>query len=64
MLFEDVRWIDPTTLEVLGHVIAAVAELPVLVIVTFRPEVRTALGRRRTSRCTLNRQAATMRGDG
>jgi predicted ATPase len=38
MLFEDVHWIDPTTLEVLGHVIAAVAELPVLVIVTFRPE--------------------------
>ena len=38
MVFEDVHWIDPTTLEVLGHVIAAVAELPVLVIVTFRPE--------------------------
>jgi class 3 adenylate cyclase/predicted ATPase len=38
MVFEDVHWIDPTTLETLDHVIAAVAELPVLVIVTFRPE--------------------------
>ena len=38
MVFEDVHWIDPTTLETLGHVIAAVAALPVLVIVTFRPE--------------------------
>jgi len=38
MVFEDVHWIDPTTLEVLDHVIAAVAELPVLVIATFRPE--------------------------
>lgn len=38
MVFEDVHWIDPTTLEVLGHVIAAVAELPLLAIVTFRPE--------------------------
>jgi class 3 adenylate cyclase len=38
MVFEDVHWIDPTSLEVLDHVIAAVAELPVLLIVTFRPE--------------------------
>ena len=37
-LYEDVHWADPTTLELLGRVIDRVQRLPVLVVVTFRPE--------------------------
>jgi class 3 adenylate cyclase len=37
-LYEDVHWIDPSTLELLGMVIERVRELPVLVLITFRPE--------------------------
>jgi hypothetical protein len=38
MGFEDLHWIDPTTLELLDRAIAAVERLPVLLIATFRPE--------------------------
>jgi class 3 adenylate cyclase len=37
-LYEDVHWIDPSTLELLGMVIERVRQLPVLVLITFRPE--------------------------
>jgi class 3 adenylate cyclase/predicted ATPase len=37
-LYEDVHWIDPSTLELLGMVIERVRQLPVLVVITFRPE--------------------------
>ena len=37
-LYEDVHWIDPSTLELLGLVIERVRQLPVLVLITFRPE--------------------------
>lgn len=37
-IYEDVHWIDPTTLEALGLLIERVQRLPVLVLVTFRPE--------------------------
>ena len=38
MLFEDVHWIDPSSRELLDRVIERLAELPVLLLVTFRPE--------------------------
>jgi len=38
MIFEDVHWIDPTSLEVLGRTVDRVQTLPALLIVTFRPE--------------------------
>jgi class 3 adenylate cyclase len=38
MLFEDVHWIDPSSRELLDLVVERVARLPVLVLVTFRPE--------------------------
>ena len=38
VVFEDVHWVDPTSLEALDHLVATVAALPVLVIITFRPE--------------------------
>ncbi len=38
LLVEDVHWIDPSTLEVFDAFIERVQELPVLMIVTHRPE--------------------------
>jgi predicted ATPase len=37
-LYEDVHWIDPTTLAALGLLIERVQRLPILVLITFRPE--------------------------
>ena len=37
-LYEDVHWVDPSTLELLGRVVECIRELPVLVLITFRPE--------------------------
>jgi len=38
MIFEDVHWIDPTSLELLDLIVNRVATLRVLLIITFRPE--------------------------
>jgi class 3 adenylate cyclase len=38
MLFEDAQWIDPTSRELLDLTLDRVARLPVLLVVTFRPE--------------------------
>jgi class 3 adenylate cyclase/predicted ATPase len=38
MLFEDVHWADATSLEVLDLTVERVRALPVLVMITFRPE--------------------------
>ena len=38
MIFEDVHWIDPTSLEVLGRSVERLKTLGVLLIVTYRPE--------------------------
>jgi class 3 adenylate cyclase/tetratricopeptide (TPR) repeat protein len=35
---EDLHWADPSTLELLDLIVQAVAEVPVLVVLTFRPE--------------------------
>ena len=37
-IFEDVHWIDPTSLDVLSRMIDRIRDLPVLLLVTFRPE--------------------------
>jgi class 3 adenylate cyclase/predicted ATPase len=37
-VYEDVQWSDPTTLELLEQVIDRVQRLPVLAMITFRPE--------------------------
>src|SRR5262249_26756563 len=38
MIFEDVHWIDPTSLEVLARAVDRTRMLAVLLIVTYRPE--------------------------
>ena len=38
MIFEDAHWIDPSSRELLDTTIERVARLPVLLVITFRPE--------------------------
>ena len=38
IVFEDAQWIDPTSLDLLDRTVARIAKLPVLMVVTFRPE--------------------------
>ena len=38
LVYEDMHWSDPTTQELLGLTIERVARLPVLALITFRPE--------------------------
>jgi class 3 adenylate cyclase/predicted ATPase len=38
MIFEDVHWIDPTSRELLDLTVERIAALPVLLVVTYRPE--------------------------
>jgi len=38
LIFEDVHWIDPTSLEALGRLVDQIRALPVLLVVTFRPD--------------------------
>ncbi len=42
MVFEDVHWIDPTSRELLDLTIERIRQLPVLLIITFRPEFEEA----------------------
>jgi class 3 adenylate cyclase len=42
MVFEDVHWIDPTSRELLDLTLDRVARMPVLLVVTFRPEFQHA----------------------
>jgi class 3 adenylate cyclase/tetratricopeptide (TPR) repeat protein len=37
-IFEDVHWADATSLEVLDRVVERIRRLPVLILITFRPE--------------------------
>nr|WP_272871499.1 adenylate/guanylate cyclase domain-containing protein [Ruegeria lacuscaerulensis] len=38
IVFEDVHWADPTTLELLRNLIEAIAEVPIMLLLTHRPE--------------------------
>ena len=38
MIFEDVHWADPTSLEVFGRAVDRIRTLRVLLLITFRPE--------------------------
>jgi tetratricopeptide (TPR) repeat protein len=40
ILYEDIHWIDPTSLDMLNRIIARIAGLPALLVVTFRPELQ------------------------
>jgi len=56
MVFEDAHWIDPTSRELLDLVVERVYRLPVLLIVTFRPEFRPPwTGQPQVTMLALNR---------
>ncbi len=56
MIAEDAHWIDPTSLEVFGRTVDQIKTLPVLLIVTFRPEFDPPwVGRSHVMSLTLNR---------
>jgi predicted ATPase len=58
MIFEDAHWTDPTSLELLGRIVDGIASLPVLLIVTFRPEFDPPwIGRSYVTALTINRLA-------
>jgi class 3 adenylate cyclase/predicted ATPase len=56
VVFEDAHWIDPTSHELLDLTVERVRSLPVLLIVTFRPEFRPPwIGQPQVSVLALNR---------
>jgi class 3 adenylate cyclase/predicted ATPase len=56
MLFEDAHWIDPTSRELLDLTVERVYSLPVLLIVTFRPEFQPPwTGQPQVTMLALNR---------
>jgi predicted ATPase len=56
MIFEDVHWIDPTSLEALNRTVDRVKTLPALLVVTFRPEFNAPwAGQSHVTSSALNR---------
>src|SRR6516164_5172480 len=56
MVFEDAHWTDPTSRELLDLIIECIHRLPVLLIVTFRPEFEPPwTGQEQVSVLALNR---------
>jgi len=56
MVLEDAHWVDPTTRELFDVVIERVRKLPVLFIMTYRPEfIPSWLGQAHVTALTLNR---------
>ncbi len=55
IVYEDVHWIDPTSLEVLSALVEWIASIPALMLITFRPEfIPPWIGRPRVSSIVLN----------
>jgi predicted ATPase len=58
MIFEDVHWTDPTSLEAFGRAVDQLRALSVLLIVTFRPDFEPPwIGRPHVTALTVNRLA-------
>jgi predicted ATPase len=56
MVFEDAHWVDPTSRELLDLTVERVRGLPVLLIVTFRPEFQPPwIGQPQVTMLALNR---------
>jgi predicted ATPase len=63
MVFEDAHWADPTSRELLDLTVERVRSLPVLLVVTFRPEFQPVwTGQAQVSVLTLNRLDRRDRG--
>jgi class 3 adenylate cyclase/predicted ATPase len=56
MVFEDAHWIDPSSLELVELTVERVGNLPVLLIITFRPEFQSFwIGQPQVTMLALNR---------
>jgi len=56
MVFEDLQWVDPTTRELIGRLLSRVHELPLLLLMTCRPEFTWPWeDNGHATRCVLNR---------
>lgn len=64
LAIEDVHWADPTSLELIELIIDRASSLPLLVILTFRPEfVPPWVGRPQVTLISLNRLARRLRAE-
>jgi DNA-binding SARP family transcriptional activator/class 3 adenylate cyclase len=64
MVFEDVHWIDPTSLELVDLIVDRIAELPVLLIISFRSEFAPPwVGRAHVTLLTINRLPPSRRAE-
>ena len=62
MIFEDAHWSDPTSLEAFGRAVNRVATLPVLLLITFRPEFEPPwIGQPHVTVLIINRLTASAR---
>src|SRR4029453_9524523 len=58
VIFEDLQWIDPTSRELIDHIVDRVQSLPVLLLLTYRPEFDAAWsGRPHVTSVALSRLA-------
>jgi predicted ATPase len=56
MFFKDAHWADPTSLELFSRGVNRIANLPVLLVITFRPEFEPPwIGQPNVTALTLNR---------
>jgi class 3 adenylate cyclase len=56
VIFEDAHWADPTSLDLLDRLVEQVGELPVLLVLTYRPEFAAPwVGRPHVTALTLSR---------
>ncbi|MBB4366159.1 class 3 adenylate cyclase/predicted ATPase/energy-coupling factor transporter ATP-binding protein EcfA2 [Bradyrhizobium sp. CIR48] len=56
VVFEDMQWIDPSSRELLDRTVDRVASLPVLVLITYRPELQLVWsGKPHVSLLVMNR---------
>src|SRR5262244_1705108 len=60
MIFEDLHWIDPTSREALDLTVEKIANLPVLLVATYRPEFQPPwVGQSQVTVIALNRLGRT-----
>jgi class 3 adenylate cyclase/predicted ATPase len=58
MIFEDAHWADPTSVEAFGRAVNHITALPVLLVVTFRPEFEQPwIGQHHVTAVPINRLA-------
>jgi predicted ATPase len=56
IVFEDVHWIDPTSLDLLERMVTCAPQLPMLLLVTFRPEFQPSwIGQPHVTTLSLSR---------